>query len=271
MGLFGNKTKSGTSGPRVDDILPSYMTGAPVSAEEKAVNLSKAAKISLEKFPRLDRRWALYKASDISYSMDGYIHNGDLDYLTEAISTVSYENGWDSDNKVPVFPYGQNVARKPYVLQLGSHKGSGNKIVQHGNQQGVQRGGTRFVPPVEAIFNHYRNSEDWGQRPAIAFIQTDGLNSDMNTLATRLTDYSPYPIHWVFIYYGEVDTVHGRDNAANLRQLDDGRVMPNRSVDNVSVFIAGPQPKKVLPVELYEGLLTGPNQWVADAQAAGIL
>lgn len=272
MGIFGSKyPQKADQQATTEDVLPAYMTGAAVPAEHQGVNLSKAAKISVTKRPSFSgRQFALYKGSDVSYSMDGFINNGDLDYLTEGISVVSYENRWDADNIVPAFPYGRNVSLDPFLVELGKTSGVGQKIVQHANRQRVNRGGTNFVPPVDAIVRHYQKSDDWGLRPALAFIQTDGINSDQAELSRKLTEYSKLPIHWVFVYYGDVRP-DGRDNAANLRALDDGSTMRGRKVDNVSVFIAGPEPKRVTPMELYDGLLTGPAQWITDATQAGIL
>lgn len=253
-----------------NDVLPAYMTGKDLPAEYKGVNLSKAARVSVVKRPALDRKWAVYFGADISYSMDEFIRVGAMDYLTEAISTVVHENGWDADNVVPAFPYGADVARLPYMIRLGEHQGAGQKLWEHGARQGVNQGGTNFVPPVSSISAHYRGSDDWGTNPALVFIQTDGINSDIIQLASVLTDLSNQPIHWVFIYYGEVRS-DGRDNAKNLRALDNGTLTPNRVVDNVSVFIAGPEPKKVTPMELYDGLLTGPANWADESTRAGIL
>lgn len=271
MGFFNRqqRTQTGQFTP-AEDVLPAYMTGATLPDDYKGVNLSKAARVSVVKRPTLARKWAVYFGGDISYSMSDFISNGDLDYLTEGISTVVYENGWDADNKVPAFPYGANVARQPYMIYLGQHAGSGQALWGHGAREGVDQGGTKFVPPVEAIAYHYQQSDDWGVNPALVFVQTDGLNSDMSKLATVLTAFSHLPIHWVFVYYGDVRK-DGHDNAANLRKLDSGENMPGRKVDNVSVFIAGPEPKRVTPMELYDGLLTGPAQWVTDATQAGIL
>lgn len=272
MGFFNRqqRTQTGQFTP-AEDVLPAYMTGATLPDDYKGVNLSKAARVSVVKRPTFaGRQFALYKGSDVSYSMDEFINNGDLDYLTEGISVVSYENRWDADNIVPAFPYGRNVSLDPFLVELGKTSGVGQKIVQHANRQRVNRGGTNFVPPVDAIVRHYQKSDDWGLRPALAFIQTDGINSDQIELSRKLTEYSQLPIHWVFVYYGDVRE-DGHDNAANLRKLDSGENMPGRKVDNVSVFIAGPEPKRVTPMELYDGLLTGPAQWVTDATQAGIL
>lgn len=271
MGFFNkqSRTQTGQFTP-AEDVLPAYMTGAQLPAEYTGVNLSKAARISVVKRPTLARKWAVYFGGDISYSMADFIQSKSMDFLTEAISTVVYENGWDADNIVPAFPYGANVAQVPYLIHLGQHAGSGQALWEHGARNGVNQGGTKFTPPVEAIAAHYQGSDDWGVNPALAFVQTDGLNSDMSKLATVLTAFSSLPIHWVFVYYGDVRK-DGHDNAANLRKLDTGANMPGRKVDNVSIFIAGPEPKRVTPMELYDGMLTGPAQWVTDATRAGIL
>lgn len=277
MGFFGDKRhrqnapRTIEDSPLAADVLPSYMTGVPVPAEEQGVSLSKAAKISLDKFTNLRRQWAVYKASDLSFSMQKYLADGSLDYLTEAILQVMWEHGWDADNKVPAFPYGRNVAQEPYEILLGQHNGASQRLIEHADSQRVDRGGTNFAPAAHAIMEHYRNSEDWGKHGAIVFFQTDGLNYDMDQLIKVLTLASEFPMHWVFIYYGDVDpSGWGSDNAANLRKLDDGRIMPNRRLDNVSMFIAGPEPKRVTPMELYRGLLTGPNKWVTEANFAGV-
>lgn len=269
---FLQRPNSGNPVPNEPDKLPAYMTGAtPPTDGGQPVSLSKAAKVSVLKRPSFNgRKFALYFGADISYSMTGFISSGALDYVTEAISTVSYENGWDADNIVPSFPYGENVSMEPYLVELGQHAGVGNRIVQHGERQRVSRAGTQFAPPVNAIFNHYRKSDDWGVNPAIAFIQTDGMNSDMTRLKRDLTDYSREPIHWVFVYFGDIDP-DGNDQAKNLRLLDSGATMPGRKVDNVSVFLAGPEPKRVTPLELYDGLLEGPAAWITEASQAGIL
>lgn len=281
MGLFGDKRHRAnrpSDKPLAEDVLPGYMTGkAPsdkLDSQPRGVNLSKAARVTLKKYPKLARPWAVYSAIDVSYSMDEYIGDGSLDYLTEAICAACYEGGWDSDNKVPAFPYGKTVAPEPYTLELGASRGSGQAIRSHAGSQGVNRAGTYFCPPVMSISQHYKKSSDWGFRPALAFIQTDGINADHDRLSRLLAQASALPIHWVFIYYGFVDpSGQGIDNAANLRKLDNGigMGMEQRIVDNVSIFIAGPKPKRVTEEELMEGLMAGPNQWVSDAIDAGLL
>lgn len=281
---FMDKFKGGSSAPsggyrgrliksEVGDRLPAYLTGGqpPADAIEpdgKPVNLSKAAKVSVQKRPTLaGRQFAFYLMGDMSGSMAGFIRDGHLDYLTEAILVVVDENNWDADRTVPAVPYATGAAGA-IDIRLGQHQGAASRMQEFGQRNNIGWG-TQYTPGIDAVVRHYQASDDWNKRPAVCVLQSDGQDGDPVTTARRLTEYSALPIFWVLVYFGQVDP-KGFDEARGLRALDAGTSMPGRKTDNVGLFIAGPEPKRVTPIELYEGLLEPVAQWLAQAPRDGV-
>lgn len=258
---------------RIGDKLPAYLTGGqpptdPTDPTGAPVDLRKAAKISVLKRPTFaGRQFAFYLMGDMSGSMRGYIEDGSLDYLTEAILVIIDENRWDSDGVIPCIPYATSASGAVEV-RLGQHRGAAARMRQYGEQNGIGWG-TQYHWGIDAMVTHYQSSPDWNKRPAICVLQSDGLDNDPRTTARKLTAYSKLPIHFVLVYFGDVDP-DGNDEARSMRALDKGTSMTGRMTDNVSLFIAGPEPKRVTPLELYDGLLEGPAQWLRDAPRDGV-
>lgn len=277
MGLMDRLRKSGDGEPegrqynlrtQINDRLPAYMTGEPTPDQDGPVSLKKAAKVSVEKRPTLrNRQFAVYLMADMSGSMASFIQNGDLDFLTEAILTLVDENDWDADRIIPCVPYATGAAGA-VDIHLGQHKGAAHRMQTYGQKNRIGFG-TMYHHGIEAVVQHYQSSPDWGKRPAIVILQSDGADNDPNATAQLLTRYSSLPVFWVMVYFGEVNP-DGRDGAKSMRALDSGGSMPGRVTDNVSLFIAGPEPQRVTPTELYEGLLDGPAKWLAQAPRDGV-
>lgn len=258
---------------RIGDKLPAYLTGdqPPTDPADPAggpVSLRKAARVSVTKRPTFaGRQFAFYMMADMSGSMSGYIGDGSLDYLTEAILVVVDENNWDADRIIPCVPYATSAAGA-IEIELGSHQGAARRMQEFGERNGIGWG-TQYHWGIDAVVTHYQNSPDWNERPAICVLQSDGRDGDPATTARKLTAYSRLPIHFVLVYFGQVDP-DGRDEARSMRALDQGTSMAGRATDNVSLFIAGPEPKRVTPLELYDGLLEGPSQWLQQAPRDGV-
>jgi hypothetical protein len=273
------KKSAGQSTTYAPDILPAYMTGkeastliVPGSADAR-VQLTKAARVSMQKRPNLGgRQFAFYVVVDMSGSMSYYLPS-DVDYLVEATLTVIDENGWDADNTVMCLAYA-NRASSVLEVQLGKHR----NVVR--DLQNLQRkesigGGTAYAAGVQAVMTHYRQSPDYGRVPAVVVFQSDGQDPNKAETARLLTECSSEPVFWVLTYYGSVDrdAKDGQppnDEAASMRELDLGVTMPGRATDNVGLFIAGPEPRRVTPEELYDGVLSGVSDWVDQAPRDGV-
>lgn len=259
--------------PTVDSSwLPGYLRGESgyrhAGREEARVDLLKAASVSLTKAPKMQRPWAVYMVADVSGSMNGYLADGSLDYLTEAILSAVDRGGWDADRIIPVIGYAERACA-PFRIGLGNASGFVPALRRQMQRDRVTGYGTSYASAVEAVVADYRASEDYGKRPAVVFFQSDGIDGDPAATARLLTEYSDEPIHWVLVYYGRISEGDS-GNAASMLALDEGTSMRGRTTDNVSMFIAGPEPKRVTPEELYEGLLTGPNAWLEYAPRDGV-
>lgn len=262
---YGGRTVTSNIG----DKLPAYLRGvAPPTDGGQVVSLTKAAKVSVLKRPTFaGRTFAWYLMGDMSGSMADFIRDGHLDYLTEAILVLVHENGWDEDGIIPAVPYATR-ANGALDFGPGQHRGAGARLRDFGTRNRIGAG-TSYAAGIEAVVRHYQSSPDWNQRPAIVVLQSDGMDNDGHTTKRKLTEYSSLPIHWVMVYFGDVDP-NGRDSAAFMRECDQGIGLEGRKTDNVSMFIAGPQPKLVTPTELYDGLLDGPARWLAQAPQDGV-
>lgn len=257
-----------TVASNVGDRLPAYLRGVtPPTDGGKVVSLSKAARISMVKRPVLNRPLAWYLMADMSGSMSGFISGGHLDYLTEAILVAVETNGWDADGIIPAVPYATSAAGA-VEFGPGEHRGAAVRMREYGSRNRIGAG-TSYAAGIEAVVAHYQASPDWGQRPAVVVLQSDGLDNDGHRTKRQLVEYSRLPIHWVMVYFGDVDP-NGRDSAAFMRECDRGDGLEGRATDNVSLFIAGPQPKLVAPAELYDGLLDGVARWLVQAPQDGV-
>lgn len=258
-----------TVASNIGDKLPAYLRGAqPPTDGGQVVSLTKAAKVSVLKRPTFaGRTFAWYIMGDMSGSMMDFLDNGDLDYLTEAVLVVVEQNRWDEDGIIPAVPYATRAAG---ALEIGPGQsaGAGRRMRDFGYRNRIG-GGTTYAAGIEAVVTHYQASPDWGQRPAIVVLQSDGMDNDPHTTRRKLVEYSRLPIHWVMVYFGDVDP-NGNDQARFMRECDQGIGLEGRATDNVSLFIAGPQPKLVTPTELYDGLLDGPAKWLAQAPQDGV-
>lgn len=258
--IFGKKAAHTTS---------ESTTNKPTGGAPGGVNLRKAAGISLAKTPNMRRPWAVYLGADVSYSMvaAGYLP-GDVERLAEAVLTVVDEGGMDDDRIVPCFPFASRTPKKPLELQFndGPPASAGRRIVDHSNTHGGVGGGTSYANVIQSTWDHYRASSSFGKAPLLGIIQTDGADGDLNKTKQVLVDLSHQPAHWVFVFFG---SERSRE-AATLRDLDSGKALRDQLVDNVSVVWAGERPSQLDPTVLYDGLLTGPSQWLKEAPARGI-
>lgn len=253
----------------VGDKLPAYLRGVqPPTDGGQVVSLTKAAKVSVLKRPTFaGRTFAWYLMADMSGSMTDFISGGHLDYLTEAILVLVEQNRWDEDGIIPAVPYA-SYAAGAIEFGPGQHQGAAVRMRKFGERNRIGAG-TSYAAGIEQVVQHYQSSPDWDKRPAIVVLQSDGLDSDTVRTKRMLVEYSRLPIHWVMVYFGDVDP-DGNDAARFMRECDQGVGLSNRKTDNVSLFIAGPQPKLVTPTELYDGLLDGPAKWLAQAPRDGV-
>ncbi len=278
MPLFrSSRTRTTGQGVYPADVVPGYMRGIdaqPIRAgtAEGKVRMTKAAQQITAARPVLGRRMAWYILGDLSGSMSPFLP--DLDYLTEAVLTAVDVNGWDDDGVVPCFGYA-NQATSPVMAKLGAHEGVVNELLRLQRDERIGYG-TNYTCALQAAVDHYRRSDSWGAAPAVIVLQSDGRNVPHQADTAKLiAACSKDPVHFVLVYFGDVAKpvepgAAPGDEAASMRELDLGYNMPERKVDNASLFIAGPKPRLVAPAELYEGLVAGVARWLEEAPRAGV-
>lgn len=233
---------------------------AAASQEGGGISLKKAAGISLKKYANTQRKWAVYLDVDGSPSMAPYVPK-DVEFLVEAVLTATQEGDWDDDGIIPSLIFGREPS-KVIDIKLGEHSGAWGKL----KQLNYDSWGTAYAPALRASWEHYKSSDSYGKVPALMFFQTDGQDGSIAETRRLLSELSGEPVVIVIVGYG--DEKSPEFEAARSYVAGSGY---NRTVQNVFLFVAGRHPHKINPVDLFDGLLVGPSEWLQKAPAAGVV
>lgn len=220
------------------------------------VDLTKKAKISLEKKGLSQLRAAVYLVLDHSGSMENLYRNGHVQHLGE--QALGLSANVDDDGLVPVIFF-HHRAFKAVDLEIGQHEGGIKRLEKKVNPGW---GGTNYSPAMEAVVDHYERSG--ATDPAFVIFQTDGRCGDPTTVQTLLRLYSQRPIFWQFVGFGPEDS----PEFEFLRNLDK---LNGRIIDNAGFCATGSDPSALTDEELYDRLLNEFPQWLAEARNMGLV
>ncbi|WP_031080509.1 vWA domain-containing protein [Streptomyces sp. NRRL WC-3549] len=219
------------------------------------VNLYKAAAVSLRKHQVSGERAAVYLVLDRSGSMRPYYRDGSVQHLAE--QTLALAAHLDDDGVVPVIFFSTDIDGTAEI-SLDTYRDRINPL----HESMGHMGRTNYHVAMQAVIDHYTSCG--ATAPALVVFQTDGSPTSKAAAEHVLCTAARLPIFWQFIGFGY-------DDFRFLRKLDELPVPGKRVIDNAGFFAAGPSPKHVEDMDLYDRLLQEFPQWLTAARNAGIV
>lgn len=235
------------------------------------IDLTKKAKISLEKKAIVNVKAQVVLVLDISYSMSHLYDRGTVQNLVNRLLGIGMN--MDDNQSIEVFIFGSS-AKEVGEANEGNHQNYVQKLQKANRFQG----GTEYANPMKLVLDKFvprAETKTTGffrkktvevapagvaALPTFVFFVTDGDNSDKKETEQIIRDASDQAIFWQFVGLGN-------ERFAFLQQLDD---MDGRFLDNVDFFHANDL-DKISDEELYDRLLNEFPEWVNQAKEKGIL
>lgn len=235
------------------------------------IDLSKKAKISLEKKQIFGETAQVVLILDKSLSMQNFYKRGVVQQIVDRLLGLGMN--MDDNKSIEVFAFdGEAVELEEarpdnhigYVERmLRKHKLGGNTKYALPMQMVLDK----FVPvvPKKKIGFFRKKAVDTGEEqipkyPTFVFFITDGDSNDKDNTEALIRKASNQAVFWQFVGIGN-------ERFNFLQKMDD---MEGRFLDNVDFFHIA-DPSKVSDEELYDKLLTEFPQWIKEARARGIL
>ncbi|MEV6110506.1 VWA domain-containing protein [Streptomyces sp. NPDC051940] len=240
----------------------SQTTGSAISLEKVRqtapglVSLYKTAGDSLARYGLQGQRAAVYLVLDYSGSMKPYYDDGTVQHLAEQVLGLCAH--LDDDGVVPVVFFSTGVDEEEEIA-LDDYTGRIGRIVDRLGHMGR----TNYHWGMDAVLDHYLSRG--GGAPALVVFQTDGGPTSKLAAEKFLCKSAELPLFWQFVGFGQ------EQHFRFLRRMDELSVPQRRIVDNAGFFYAGDNPRKTKDRDLFDRLLSGYPQWLADARRAGIL
>lgn len=241
----------------------------------KILDLSKKARISLEKVGLQDHNAKVALCLDISGSMYKLYKSGKIQEFSERILALGTR--FDDDGAIDIFLFGKH----PYdvgELTIDNFNGFINRI----NKKYPLEGGTYYGKVMQTIRNHYfnsaakRNKPFSQQIPIYVMFVTDGATFDEQITINQLIDSSYEPIFWQFMAIGKSNKdVKNRGFFQRLletdfRFLEELDNLKGRYIDNAN-FFSVEDPANIPDHELYDLLMTEYPDWIKEATTKGLI
>lgn len=235
------------------------------------IDLSKKAKISLEKKEIVDITAQIVLILDKSISMQNFYNKGTVQQTVERLLGLGMN--MDDNKSIEVFAFDMDAVELDEVTE-GNHAGYVERMLQ----QHSLGGGTNYATPMQMVLDKFvpkpqtkttgffrKKTVEVGEAPVASiptfvFFVTDGDNFDKAKTEALIREASNQAVFWQFVGIG-------REKFEFLQRMDD---MEGRFLDNVDFFHIE-DPSAVSDEDLYDKLLTEFPQWVKDARTKGIL
>ncbi len=239
----------------------------------KLLDLSKKAKISLEKVGLQHHQAKVALCLDISGSMSRLYSSGKIQDFAERILALGTR--FDDDGSIDIFLFGRN-AHNAGELTITNFEGFVNQLIKRYPLESS----TYYAKAMKMIREHYfgsaekRNQPLSQKTPVYVMFVTDGDTFDKDETTKHIKDSSYEPLFWQFMAIGESkkDAKKGlfknfiQSNFAFLEQLDD---LSGRYIDNAD-FFSVKDPADVSDDELYDLLMQEYPKWVKKARSKGM-
>ncbi|HWK23149.1 MAG TPA: VWA domain-containing protein [Ureibacillus sp.] len=240
----------------------------------KLLDLSKKAKISLEKVGLQNHHAKVALCLDISGSMSKMYRSGKIQEFVERILALGTR--FDDDGSIDVFLFGKN-AYDVGEITIDNFNGSVDRLIK----QHPLEGNTYYGKAMKIIRKHYlgsssKRNKPYSQKyPIYVMFVTDGAPFDKADATSHIQDSSFEPIFWQFMAIGKSNKsakkkkgfFSGQSNFTFLEQLDN---LNGRYLDNAN-FFSVEDPLEVLDTELYDLLMTEYPSWVKSASQKGLI
>jgi hypothetical protein len=254
------------------------------------IDLTKKAKISLEKKGLSAEQAEIVFVLDYSASMNGLFRKGTVQKVTERLLAIGMN--MDRNKRIRVFLFGDKAYELPHpaternidgyvkrevtskyefessteyapVMKLVARSTLNLQETNHRVTEVVQAKGLfrRLFRKKEVIKNKETEGFSYtAQHPVFVFFVTDGDNFDKAATEELIKKYAELPIFWQFIGVGN-------SSFSFLEKLDriDGRVVDNANFFQVNDI------DKISDEELYNRLLNEYPKWLQEVRRKGIL
>ena len=242
----------------------------------KLLDLSKKAKISLEKVGLQNHTAKVALCLDISGSMSKMYRTGKIQEFVERILALGTR--FDDDGSIDVFLFGKN-GYDAGEITIDNFNGSVDRLIK----QYPLEGNTYYGKAMKIIRKHYfgsggKRDKPYSQtHPVYVMFVTDGAPFDRADATNHIQHSSYEPIFWQFMAIGKsnksakkksgfFNTIFQSDFTF-LEQLDN---LSDRYLDNAN-FFSVEDPLEVSDTELYDLLMTEYPGWVKSASQKGLI
>lgn len=234
------------------------------------LDLSKKAKISLEKVGLQQHRAKVALCLDISGSMARLYSSGKIQHFAERILALATR--FDDDGAIDIFLFGKN-AHDAGELTIGNINIFMNQLLKDYPLEPS----TYYSKAITLIRKHYIGSSSHRRKPApqdfptyVMFV-TDGDTFDREQTTKQILNASYEPIFWQFMAIDETRKgIFGRAKQSPFKYLEELDTLAGRYIDNAGFFSVN-DPSAIPDNELYDLLLQEYPSWVKEAKKNGLL
>ncbi|WP_019155067.1 VWA domain-containing protein [Robertmurraya massiliosenegalensis] len=240
----------------------------------KILDLSKKAKVSLEKVGLQNHHAKVALCLDISASMYSLYRSGKIQDFAERILALGTR--FDDDGSIDIFLFGAR-SHDAGELTIDNFNGFVNQLIKRYPLEGS----TYYGKAMKTIREHYfgqaskRNSPHPSSVPVYVMFVTDGATFDEKETINHIRNSSYEPIFWQFMAIGKSNKGVKRRGLFNsfqsdfsfLEKLDD---LSGRYIDNAD-FFSVEDPQHVSDHELYDLLMQEYPSWVRAASTKGLI
>ncbi|MDN4494754.1 VWA domain-containing protein [Ureibacillus aquaedulcis] len=241
----------------------------------KLLDLSKKAKISLEKVGLQDHTGKVALCLDISGSMSQMYRSGKIQEFVERILALGTR--FDDDGSIDIFLFGKN-AHDAGEITIDNFNGSVDRLIR----EYPLEGNTFYGKAMKIIRKHYfghggKRDKPYSQKhPIYVMFVTDGAPFDKADASSHIQHSSYEPIFWQFMAIGKSNKSAKKKGGffssifqsdfTFLEQLDN---LSGRYVDNAN-FFSVEDPLELSDTELYDLLMAEYPGWVKSASQKGL-
>lgn len=226
------------------------------------IDLTKKAKVVLEKKQLFGEKAQVVYVIDISGSMSSLYSNGTVQELTDRLLGIGMN--LDDNQSIDVFAFGSGN----YEIGTATAGNHANFINDKLLKQVSLEGDTKYAGVMNQIVTKYsakktgffKKTMEVAPLPTYVVFVTDGNNSDPVQAEKIIRESSEQAIFWQFVGIGSA-------SFSFLQQLDD---LQGRFLDNAD-FFSIPNLRKITDEEIYDKLLNEFPSWLNEARNKGIL
>lgn len=222
-----------------------------IELRKNVINLSKKAKIEIEKNGLKNIKSQVVLVLDISKSMNSLFKEGIIQELVERL--VGLALNFDDDGDIDMILFGTRAYQLPSVSLDNLESYVDREIMA--NYRIIES--TKYATALKLINDKYKGNQS---DPVFVIFITDGNNSDKKESTELITNLSKESIFFQFVGIG-------KETFPYLEKLDE---LPNRFLDNAG-FMHINDISSIDDSSLYGGLLNEYPEWFEEASSKGIL